>query len=204
MSEFIRKHLKSIKRLEINEFTVLNVIAKTLTEVYEKLGMPQKALENYKLYVTVKDSLAKMDSEDQLYKFVIDKENELEKQADSIKYAGEIILHQAEAKTQKQRSNSLILISIIILISLALVSNQLKKVKKGKLLVEERNIIIEEKQKEITDSINYAKRLQDGILVPFDLVQSWLSESFILFKPKDIVSGDFYWIEKIGEKYTLQ
>ena len=37
-------------------------------------------------------------------------------------------------------------------------------------------------------------------MVPFDLVQSWLSESFILFKPKDIVSGDFYWIEKVGNK----
>ena len=186
--------------LEINEFTVLNVIAKTLTEVYEKLGMPQKALENYKLYVTVKDSLAKMDSEDQLYKFVIDKENELEKQADSIKHADEIILHQAETKTQKQRSNGLALIAVIVILSLVIVFRQLKTVKKGKLLVEERNIVIEEKQKEITDSINYAKRLQDGILVPFDLVQSWLSESFILFKPKDIVSGDFYWIEKIGDK----
>ena len=62
------------------------------------------------------------------------------------------------------------------------------------------NIVIEEKQKEITDSINYAKRLQDGILVPLDLVQSWLPESFIFFNPKDIVSGDFYWIEKVGDK----
>ncbi len=185
---------------EINVIYNLDVVAKSLMEVYEKLGKPQKALENYKLYVNIKDSLAKMDAEKQLYKFEIDKNYELEKQADSIKHADEIILHQAEAITQKQRSNGLVLISIIILISLCLVFNQLKKVKKGKLLVEERNIVIEEKQKEITESIKYAKRLQDGILVPLDLVQSWLSESFILFKPKDIVSGDFYWIEKVGDK----
>ena len=193
--------LKSKKiREEINVISDLDEIAKALMEVYEKLGKPRKALENHKLYVTIKDSLAKMDAEEQLYKFEIDKKYELEKQADSIKHADEIILHQAEAKTQKQRSNGLVLITIIILVSLALVFTQLKKVKKGKLLVEERNLVIEEKQKEITDSINYAKRLQDGILVPFDLVQSWLSESFILFKPKDIVSGDFYWIEKVGDK----
>ena len=77
--------------------------------------------------------------------------------------------------------------------SLGLVFTQLKKVRKAKALVDE-------KQQEITDSINYAKRLQQGILVPFDLVHSWLSESFIFFKPKDIVSGDFYWIEKVGDK----
>ena len=190
---------KKIKE-EINVINDLDETAKALMEVYEKLGNNKKALENHKLYVKVKDSLDKMDAEKQLYKFEIDKNYELEKQADSIKHADEIILHQAEAITQKQRSNGLVLISIIILISLGLVFNQLKKVKKGKLLVEERNIVIEEKQKEITESINYAKRLQDGILVPLDLVQSWLSESFILFKPKDIVSGDFYWIEKVGDK----
>ena len=190
---------KKIKE-EINVITDLDETAKALMEVYEKLGNNKKALENHKLYVTVKDSLAKIDAEKQLYKYEIDKKYELEKQADSIKHADEIVLHQAEAITQKQRSNGLVLISIIILISLGLVFNQLKKVKKGKLLVEERNIVIEEKQKEITESINYAKRLQDGILVPLDLVQSWLSESFILFKPKDIVSGDFYWIEKVGDK----
>jgi tetratricopeptide (TPR) repeat protein len=157
---------------EINLINGLDYTFKLLTKVYEKLGKPQKALESHKLYITIKDSLAKMDGEEQLYKFEIDKKYELEKQADSIKHADEIILHQAEAKTQKQRSNGLILISIIILVSLGLVFTQLKKVKKGKLLVEERNIVIEEKQKEITDSINYAKRLQDGILVPLDLVQS--------------------------------
>jgi len=196
------KYLLKSKKIweEINVITDLDETAKALMEVYEKLGNNKKALENLKLYVTVKDSLAKMDAEEQLYKFEIDKKYELEKQADSIKHADEIILHQAEAKTQKQRSNGLVLITIIILVSLALVFTQLKKVKKGKLLVEERNLVIEEKQKEITDSINYAKRLQDGILVPFDLVQSWLSDSFILFKPKDIVSGDFYWIEKVGDK----
>ena len=185
---------------EINVITGLDGTAKALIEVYEKLGKPQKALENYKLYINIKDSLAKMDAEKQLYKFEIDKNYELEKQADSIKYANEIVLHQAEAKTQKQRSNGLALIALIVILSLVIVFRQLKTVKKGKLLVEERNIVIEEKQKEITDSINYAKRLQDGILVPLDLVQSWLSESFILFKPKDIVSGDFYWIEKVGDK----
>jgi len=60
--------------------------------------------------------------------------------------------------------------------------------------------IIKEKNKDITDSIKYAKRIQEAILPPDKLVQQYLPESFILYKPKDIVSGDFYWIEKAGDK----
>lgn len=60
--------------------------------------------------------------------------------------------------------------------------------------------IIEEKNKNITDSIIYAKRIQDATLPDIGLVRSYLQKSFVLFRPKDIVSGDFYWIEKVGNK----
>ena len=59
--------------------------------------------------------------------------------------------------------------------------------------------IIEEKNKNITDSIIYAKRIQDATLPDKDLVRNYLENSFVLFKPKDIVSGDFYWIDKVGD-----
>lgn len=58
--------------------------------------------------------------------------------------------------------------------------------------------IIEEKNKSITDSIIYAKRIQDATLPDIALVRSYLEKSFVLFRPKDIVSGDFYWFEKVG------
>jgi serine phosphatase RsbU (regulator of sigma subunit) len=50
--------------------------------------------------------------------------------------------------------------------------------------------------KQVTDSIHYAKRIQEAILPPDNLVKQILPESFVLYKPKDIVSGDFYWIDK--------
>lgn len=56
------------------------------------------------------------------------------------------------------------------------------------------NAIINERNKEITDSITYAKRIQDAILPPQRVVKEWLQESFILYRPKDIVAGDFYWM----------
>jgi serine phosphatase RsbU (regulator of sigma subunit) len=54
---------------------------------------------------------------------------------------------------------------------------------------------LEEKNTEILDSINYAKRIQSAILPPDKLVKEYLQNSFILYKPKDIVAGDFYWME---------
>jgi transcriptional regulator with GAF, ATPase, and Fis domain len=60
--------------------------------------------------------------------------------------------------------------------------------------------IIEEKNKHITDSIIYAKRIQQAILPAEDVFSNYLQNSFVLYKPKDIVSGDFYWIERKGNK----
>ncbi|MDF1672498.1 MAG: SpoIIE family protein phosphatase [Vicingaceae bacterium] len=52
---------------------------------------------------------------------------------------------------------------------------------------------VEEKNKEIVDSINYAKRIQDALIPPTEVMKKILPNSFVIFKPKDIVSGDFYW-----------
>jgi serine phosphatase RsbU (regulator of sigma subunit)/HAMP domain-containing protein len=62
--------------------------------------------------------------------------------------------------------------------------------------IESKNEELEILYKQVTDSIHYAKRIQDTILPAKNKVKQLLPDSFILFKPKDIVSGDFYWIEK--------
>jgi serine phosphatase RsbU (regulator of sigma subunit)/tetratricopeptide (TPR) repeat protein len=66
--------------------------------------------------------------------------------------------------------------------------------------IQQKNRIVEEQNKDIKDSIRYAKRLQEAILSPTDKFQEVFSDSFILFKPKDIVSGDFYWFERFGDQ----
>jgi serine phosphatase RsbU (regulator of sigma subunit) len=65
--------------------------------------------------------------------------------------------------------------------------------------VHEKSEQLQEKNQEITDSIQYAKRIQTAILPPNKLVKQYLDESFILYKPKDIVAGDFYWMESVGD-----
>jgi serine phosphatase RsbU (regulator of sigma subunit)/streptogramin lyase len=59
---------------------------------------------------------------------------------------------------------------------------------------------IEEKNHEITDSISYAKRIQFAILPPPSFFKEQMGESFVLYQPKDIVAGDFYWLNKWGDK----
>ncbi|MBN1158927.1 MAG: SpoIIE family protein phosphatase [Bacteroidales bacterium] len=59
--------------------------------------------------------------------------------------------------------------------------------------------VIEIKNKDITDSINYAKRIQTSMLPPVKILQQYFSGCFVFYSPRDIVSGDFYWFEKINE-----
>jgi serine phosphatase RsbU (regulator of sigma subunit) len=82
-----------------------------------------------------------------------------------------------------------------------------RKAKKANLIIENQKMevelkneeithqkdLVDEKQKEIIDSINYAKRIQQAVLTGEDVWNKISKEYFILFKPKDIVSGDFYW-----------
>lgn len=69
--------------------------------------------------------------------------------------------------------------------------------------IEQKNHELEIIYKHITDSIRYAKRLQDAILPPDAVVKKYLPKSFVLFKPKDIVSGDFYWVDhRNGKSYV--
>ncbi|MCU0462637.1 MAG: SpoIIE family protein phosphatase [Bacteroidales bacterium] len=63
--------------------------------------------------------------------------------------------------------------------------------------------IIEQKNQSITDSIQYASRIQTAVLPPINFLDEWGLENFILFKPKDIVSGDFYWGVMKNEKIMI-
>jgi len=66
--------------------------------------------------------------------------------------------------------------------------------------IESKNKEVEAQKEEIIASINYAKRIQEAILPSNELIKEYLPNSFVLFKPKDIVAGDFYWMDSKDEK----
>lgn len=105
---------------------------------------------------------------------------------------------------ESQRLMSVGFIGILLLTFLIMRSHN-KQVKSQKLLRKKnedivfKNKLISHKNKEILDSITYAKRIQSAILPTERLVKSYLDKSFVLYLPKDIVAGDFYWMEHLGD-----
>lgn len=94
-------------------------------------------------------------------------------------------------------------IIFIIVMSLILGFRFSRQFMKVEILQEETELQkaeIEEKNKEILDSMKYAKRIQSAILPSAKVVKEYLKASFVLYKPKDIVAGDFYWVENKGNK----
>ncbi|MGE0567824.1 MAG: PP2C family protein-serine/threonine phosphatase [Bacteroidia bacterium] len=69
--------------------------------------------------------------------------------------------------------------------------------------LEEKNRIISIKNHEIIDSIVYAKRIQEAIMPPIEEIYETVPESFVLYKPKDIVAGDFYFAEQKGDYFII-
>lgn len=83
------------------------------------------------------------------------------------------------------------------------IKNQNNTLHIQKLEIKTQHDEIKEKNTQITESIFYARRLQTAILVPEAVIQQNLPNTFIYYKPRDIVSGDFYWFAKIDDKYII-
>ncbi len=114
-----------------------------------------------------------------------------------------------EKEIQNKKSTLYFLIIIVFLFAAGIVFvirayHQKKKaaiiIEKQKLEVEKQKELILEKQNEILDSIHYAKRIQDALFASKEYISKLFPNSFIFFNPKDIVSGDFYWV---AEKNNL-
>lgn len=80
---------------------------------------------------------------------------------------------------------------------------QIQIIAREKEIVDKQNHFVEEKNKEIIDSINYAQKIQSAIIPPEAHITELLHENFIFYKPRDIVSGDFYWVKQVNHHIVL-
>ncbi len=169
-----------------------------LAWLYDTLGRHHEAFHMHVLNMKMKDSIH---NEDQIRKFAA-----TEFQLKEEDYEADKIKANEELKRQKLVRNGFIIGSIIfailaLVILYSLVQNRKAKrvIEQQKAEVETQKHIVDEKQKEIVDSINYAKRLQTAILPPISQFEQTFPDNFIFYRPKDIVAGDFYWMETIGD-----
>ena len=179
----------------------------TSPELLSQLYEIHKKLKNYKkanLYleemVENKDSLEKLSAKEDITKYESEKEFEIKQQLDSLKYLDEIRIQQAETKAKEEEIRTQKIIEGVLFVGILLVIGFLGFVYKQLNTTKKQKLVIEEKQEEITDSINYAKRIQDAMMTSSDYLKDTLPKSFIFFQPKDVVSGDFYWIYKDQEE----
>ncbi|MFN3917771.1 MAG: tetratricopeptide repeat protein [Flavobacteriales bacterium] len=179
-------------------------------KIYKSLNPKNKALNFYEKYIFLRDSLNSEDNKIEISRLQIAYDYEKRKMEDSIKTAQKEKIYDAEitaqnAQLDKQQTQLYAAIGglfLIVVFSLFIV-NRVRIISVQKKLIEDQKQLVETKNREITDSINYAKRIQDAILPSFRLLSGKFKDSFILYNPKDVVSGDFYWMEEFEDKVYL-
>lgn len=169
-----------------------------LIELYELQGNYKKAFETEKLNDKIEKEIYNLDK--------INKINEIESQLKLTEKEAIIAqkeldlkneqLNTVEAKSKVTQLFYLVALFFVIIIFVVFI---LVRARKLNAKINTQKLMLEEKNTEITDSINYAKRIQSAILPATEYFKEQLPNSFILYKPKDIVAGDFYWMQTVNE-----
>lgn len=178
--------------------------ASVLYMIAKASGDWERALEMRNLEIQMRDSLEDTKniklSADTEAKYEYEKQQAIR----DIEHHAEIEKQQSVSEADKKRQSTIIVaISlgfVVVLIFSIFLNNRIRVTKKQKKIIEAQKHEVDEKNKEILDSIRYAKRIQNAILPSMDAMQKELKNGFVLYKPKDVVAGDFYWMEKIDSK----
>ncbi|MGQ0828553.1 MAG: tetratricopeptide repeat protein [Bacteroidota bacterium] len=167
---------------------------------YKKLNKPDSALYWHEKAVMLKDSIFSSEKQKELGRQEANFEYQKKEALDKAAHEKELALSAEQRKQQQLISYSaggglaiVLLFSLVIAKRLQVTRRQKGIIEMQQTEVKSAYAILHEKNKDITDSINYAKRIQQALLKEEEYAFEHLPEHFILFKPKDIVSGDFYW-----------
>jgi serine phosphatase RsbU (regulator of sigma subunit) len=185
---------------ERNAYDNLREVCRELALTSKSMGDFKTAFEYQEKYMEYNDSVFNEKSRQQLLE--VETKYQTENREKELKLKNlEIEKYDAEVKSKTIFIFVFAGASVIfcVLAFFAYRQYKLKKFASQEILLQKN--IIEEKNKNITDSIRYAQYIQESILPDDDMAYQLMRESFVLYKPKDIVSGDFYWIIAAGD-YT--
>ncbi|MDQ3047921.1 MAG: tetratricopeptide repeat protein [Bacteroidota bacterium] len=168
--------------------------------IYDKMGDGGNAFIHYKEFINLRDSLKNDDKSREITQMQMTYEFDKQREVESLRQ--ELMQKNLSDKISKQNT---IIYSFIITLGIFSVfsfliyrSYRLNKSARKKITYQ--NGLLAEQNKNIVDSIKYAKHIQEAILPPVDLMKKFIPDHFILYKPKDIVSGDFYWLKEKNNK----
>lgn len=177
----------------------LQKAAINLSDIYFEMKEFENSLLYYKIYSETKDSIFNQESSNKI--------NELSAKYESDKRQNEIELLTKDNELNRTISMSLFVGIGLVVVVLFLVLYRYQEKRKANKLLEDKNVainvqkeLVTEKNKEITDSINYARKIQDAMLPSQKILDEYFRDNFIFYQPKDIISGDFYWALRKDEK----
>ncbi|MCX6310110.1 MAG: tetratricopeptide repeat protein [Bacteroidetes bacterium] len=177
-----------------------------LADLFKAKGDYKNAYENQTLYVVYHDSIQNQENTKKSIQAKVQYEYDKKAAADSVSNAEAEKVKDAELtaknfQLEKEQTQRYGLYGgvVLLLVFGAFMLNRVQVTRKQKRIIEDQKEIVEEKQKEIVDSINYAQRIQSAILPDPSEIGNVFTDAFIFFKPKDIVSGDFFWMATINE-----
>jgi serine phosphatase RsbU (regulator of sigma subunit) len=202
--EALNEYYKALRIAQASNFTEPERDAYMgLWGTYAEIKKLDSALAYHMKYTQLKDTLNDQNTSNEITRRTVNIEYEKEKALTQKENEHQLAL----AKEQEQKQRLITLFTVIGLILLALVTlfivNRLRITREQKKIIQEQKALVDEKQKEILDSLQYAKQIQRLLLANHALVNQTLPDSFVVFKPKDIVSGDFYWAAKKEDRFYL-
>jgi serine phosphatase RsbU (regulator of sigma subunit)/Tfp pilus assembly protein PilF len=181
----------------------------SIAEFFDEKGDYKQALEYHKLFSDIKDTLLN-DQSSRLVTEMNTKYDSEKKDKELVKKDAEIFKQQAETAKENLQRNTFIIGFVLVLVLAFFIFRSYRQKQTANESLQEKNELIETQKKlveknnnKITDSITYAKRIQQAILPTQELVKLILPQSFVFFYPKDIVSGDFYWMYPINKNEIL-
>lgn len=201
---------------QIGDASLMKDVTKTLAEAYAGAGTYNKAYFNSYNALLLADSIYNEENSRQI--------NEAQAKYDSQKKENEIALLNKDKKIREEADAKRKLLNYFLIAGLLMVfgiafllyrNNRLQKktndllnarkveLEKAYDMLHVANLQVNAKNQEITDSINYARRIQLSILPERPEIKQLFKDAFIIYKPKDIVSGDFYWFGEVRNKKIL-
>lgn len=195
------KSLQIAKELE--DKNLIKSIYRNLSETYASSSKFEKAYEYYKYYSDFMDELLAEESS----KKIADMQNryEAEKKEKILELVEkENLLEMEKKKGEIEKQKRLIyffIIGLVIVLAFLITIYRNYRIKKqANSILSQQKEDLRAKNKVITDSISYAKRIQDALFPSGRNLRDTFNDHFIIFKPRDIVSGDFYWLYKTEDK----
>ena len=183
------------KSTELKNVFYIKNAKRLLSEIFEQKNDWKDAYTYYKSYVNLKDSLTNEENNKELFQKELNYKFEKEREIREKEYEKQLAIEKAEQEKKTILLYSSGLGLVLIFAFSVFIFNRLQVTRKQKAIIENQKQIVEQKNKEITDSILYAKRLQKAILPSAEQIKKYLPNSFVYYLPKDIVAGDFYWLE---------